>query len=102
VLLSKPANAEAGSHLIRTPKLSSKKAELSQAKREERLAQYQQIVVFRKQGLSQAAIAERVGVARTTVSRWRERSSTLRGEKFEQCWCSTSTDKAGHVTLVIS
>jgi len=52
------------------PKLSSKEVQVSQAKREERLAQYQQIVAFRKQGLSQAAIAERVGVARTTVSRW--------------------------------
>jgi transcriptional regulator with XRE-family HTH domain len=44
--------------------------QVSQAKREERLAQYQQIVALRKLGFSQAAIAERVGVARTTVSRW--------------------------------
>jgi len=59
-----------GAQSKQPPKVSSKEADLSQAKREERLAQYQQIVAFRKQGLSQAAIAERVGVARTTVSRW--------------------------------
>ncbi len=52
------------------PKLSPKEVQVSQAKREERLAQYQHIVVLRQQGFSQAAIAARVGVARTTVSRW--------------------------------
>jgi hypothetical protein len=52
------------------PKLSPKEVQVSQAKREERLAQYQQIVALCKQGLSQAAIAERVGVASSTISRW--------------------------------
>jgi len=52
------------------PKLSPKEVQVSQAKRTERLAQYQQIVALRKQGFSQAAIAAHVGVARTTVSRW--------------------------------
>ena len=51
-------------------KLSPKEVQVSQAKREERLAQYQQIVALRNQGFSQAAIAERVGVARSTISRW--------------------------------
>ncbi|GHO96737.1 transposase [Reticulibacter mediterranei] len=47
-----------------------KAAELSQAKREERLAQYEQVVALRKQGFSQTAIANRIGIAHSTVSRW--------------------------------
>ncbi len=39
------------------PKLSPKEAELSQAKGEERLARYQQVVALRRQGFSQTAIA---------------------------------------------
>ncbi|WP_201389622.1 ISL3 family transposase [Ktedonobacter sp. SOSP1-85] len=57
-------------HPIHPPKLKPKQAELSWAKREERLAKYEQIVTLRQQGLSQTAIAERVGVAHSTVSRW--------------------------------
>jgi len=52
------------------PKASPKEAQLSQAKREERLACYQQVVALRKLGLSQTAIADRVGVGHATVSRW--------------------------------
>jgi transposase len=52
------------------PKLSSKEAQLSQAKREERLARYQQVVALRKQGFSQTAIASQVGIGHATVSRW--------------------------------
>ncbi|HEY6406808.1 MAG TPA: transposase, partial [Ktedonobacteraceae bacterium] len=52
------------------PKLSPKEAELSQAKREERLALYQHVVALRKLGFSQVAIADRVGVGHATVSRW--------------------------------
>ncbi|GHO57704.1 transposase [Ktedonobacter robiniae] len=58
------------SHPIHPPKLKPKQAELSRAKREERLAKYEQIVILRKQGFSQTAIAKRVGVAHSTVSRW--------------------------------
>jgi transposase len=47
-----------------------KAAELSQAKREERLAQYEQVVALRKQGCSQTAIAQQVGIGHATVSRW--------------------------------
>jgi len=54
------------------PKLSPKEAELSQAKREERLAQYQHVVALRKQGLSQTAIANHIGIGHATVSRWLE------------------------------
>jgi transposase len=52
------------------PNLSSKAAELSRAKREARLAQYQQVVALREQGFSQTAIAQQVGIGHATVSRW--------------------------------
>ncbi|BCL79267.1 hypothetical protein ccbrp13_17320 [Ktedonobacteria bacterium brp13] len=55
--------------------MSPKEAELSQAKREERLAQYQQVVALRKLGLSQTAIADQVGIGHATVSRWLERGT---------------------------
>jgi transposase len=53
-------------------KLSPKEAELQQAKREERLARYQQVVALRKLGFSQTAIADQVGIGHATVSRWLE------------------------------
>jgi DNA-binding NtrC family response regulator len=52
------------------PKLGPKEAELSQAKREERLARYLHVVALRKQGFSQTAIASQVGIGHATVSRW--------------------------------
>jgi transposase len=52
------------------PKKSPKQAHTSQAKREERLAQYQQVVALHKCGFSQTAIAAQVGVGHATVSRW--------------------------------
>jgi len=52
------------------PKQSPKEALQSPSKREERLAQYQQVVALRKLGLSQAAIAGQVGISHATVSRW--------------------------------
>src|SRR5712692_1488218 len=58
------------SHAIHPPKLKPKQAEIKQAKREERLARYQHVVTLRKLGFSQDAIAEQVGVAHSTVSRW--------------------------------
>jgi len=60
------------------PKLGPKEAELSQAKREERLARYQQVVALRKQGFSQTAIANQVGIGHATVSRW------LRSDTFPE------------------
>jgi predicted transcriptional regulator len=47
-----------------------KNVALSQAKREERLAQYQHVVALREQGFSQTAIAEYGGISHATVSRW--------------------------------
>ena len=55
------------------PQLSPKEAELSQAKREERLAQYQHVVALRQQGFSQTAIADHIGIGHAPVSRWLER-----------------------------
>jgi len=52
------------------PKVIPKSVALSQAKREQRLAQYQQVVVLREQGVSQTAIAQQVGISHATVSRW--------------------------------
>ena len=52
------------------PKFSPKETNLSQAKREERLAQYQQMVTLRRLGLSQAVIAGQMGISRSTISRW--------------------------------
>jgi len=57
------------------PKLNPKEAALSQAKREERLARYNQVVTLHQQGLSHQAIAARVGMGRTTVSRWLKSSA---------------------------
>jgi transposase len=53
-----------------SPHVPPKNVALSQAKREERLAQYQQVVALREQGFSQTAIAEHVGIGHATVSRW--------------------------------
>jgi transposase len=58
------------SQALHPPKQKPKQAALSQVKREERLATYKQIVALRKQGLSQTRIADQVGVAHSTVSRW--------------------------------
>jgi len=52
------------------PKVIPKSVALSQAKREQRQAQYQQVVALREQGFSQPAIAEQVGISHSTVSRW--------------------------------
>ena len=52
------------------PTVLPKNVALSQAKREERLAQYQHVVALREQGFSQPAIAEQVGIGHATVSRW--------------------------------
>jgi transposase len=52
------------------PKKNPKHAQESLAKREERLAQYQQVVALREQGFSQTAIAAQVGVGHATISRW--------------------------------
>ncbi len=52
------------------PKQDLKEAHQSQAKREERLAKYQQVVALRKLGLSQTTIANQIGISHSTISRW--------------------------------
>jgi transposase len=52
-----------------------KEALQSQAKREERLARYQQVVALRQQGFSQTAMADQVGIGHASVSRWLESSA---------------------------
>jgi Transposase len=49
-----------------SPKLES----LQQSRREERLAHYEQVIALRKLGLSQAAIAQQVGIGASTVQSW--------------------------------
>ena len=56
--------------VTRPVRRSPKVERLQQAYREERLARYEQVVALRKLGMSQAAIAERVGIGQRTVSNW--------------------------------
>jgi|SRR6266700_2811295 len=57
-------------HATRSVRRSPKVARLQQAYREERLARYEQVVALRKLGMSQAAIAKRVGMGQSTVGNW--------------------------------
>jgi transposase len=54
----------------RSAKRSPKVERLQQAYREERLACYEQVMALSKLGMSQAMIAEQVGIGHSTVSRW--------------------------------
>jgi transposase len=54
----------------RSVRRSPKVERLQQAYREERLARYEQVVTLRKLGMSQAAIAKRVGMGQSTVGNW--------------------------------
>jgi len=55
---------------IRSPRLSPKVEQVQKSRREERLARYEQVIALRKQGMSQAAIAQWVGIGAATVQRW--------------------------------
>ena len=57
-------------HAPRSVRRSPKVEHLQQAYREERLARYEQVVALRKLGMSQAAIAKRVGIGQSTVGNW--------------------------------
>lgn len=54
----------------RAPRHGPKLHQLQQARREERLARYQQVIAFHQQGLSQQAIADQTGIGHSTISRW--------------------------------
>ena len=60
----------AEAHAKQPRRLGTREAERVRAKRVKRLERYQQVVTLRQQGVSQAAIAERVGINRSTVVRW--------------------------------
>jgi transposase len=50
--------------------ISPKVEHLQQARREERLARYEQVMALHKQGVSQIAIAQQVRISHRTVQRW--------------------------------
>lgn len=54
----------------RAVRSSPKLERLQQARREERLAHYEQVIALRKLGMSQAAIAQQVGIGASTVQSW--------------------------------
>jgi transposase len=54
----------------RSPRRSRKVEQIQQNRREERLARYQQVIALRRRGMSQAAIARRVGMGASTVQAW--------------------------------
>src|SRR5260221_4924770 len=54
----------------RATRASPKLECLQQYRREERLARYEQVIALRKHGLSQAAIAQQVGIGASTVQSW--------------------------------
>jgi transposase len=54
----------------RAARPSPKLERLQQGRREERLARYEQVIALHKQGLSQQAIAQQVGISLRTVQRW--------------------------------
>lgn len=54
----------------RSIRRSPKVERLQQAYREERLARYEQVVALRKRGMSQDAIAKRVGMGQSTIGNW--------------------------------
>jgi transposase len=57
-------------HTPRAVRRSPKVERFQQAYRAERLACYEQVMALRKLGMSQATIAERVGIGHSTVNRW--------------------------------
>lgn len=54
----------------RATRFSPQLAQLQQARREERLAHYEQVSTLHKQGKSQQTIAQQVGISLRTVQRW--------------------------------
>jgi transposase len=56
----------------RATRSSPKLERLQQARREERLAHYEQVIALHKLGMSQAAIARQVGIGASTVQSWLE------------------------------
>jgi len=57
-------------HKTRSVRRSPNLERIQQARRKERLAHYEQVIALRKLGMSQAAIARRVGIGASTVQSW--------------------------------
>lgn len=57
-------------HPKRAKSVSPKVEHLQRARREERLARYEQVIALHKQGVSQIAIAQQVRISHRTVQRW--------------------------------
>jgi transposase len=55
---------------VRSRRIAPKVEQIQQKRREERLVRYQEVIALRKQGMSQAAIAHRVGRGASTVQSW--------------------------------
>lgn len=56
--------------LKRAARYSPALVRLQQARREERLARYEQVTTLHRQGMSQQAIAQHIGISLRTVQRW--------------------------------
>lgn len=54
----------------RVPRYGPKLQQLQQARREERLVRYEQVIALHKRGMSQIAIAHQVNISQRTVQRW--------------------------------
>jgi len=54
----------------RAPRYAPKLEQLQQARRQERMALYEQVIALHQQGLSQQAIAQRMSIGHSTISRW--------------------------------
>lgn len=57
-------------HAPKSVRRSPKVEYLQQAYREERQARYEQVIALHKLGMSQATIAQRMGIGHSTVGRW--------------------------------
>lgn len=68
----------------RATRSSPQLEQLQQARREERLAHYEQVIALRKRGMSQQAIAERTGVSASTISHWLAQGSFPERKPREQ------------------
>ena len=68
----------------RAVRSSPKLERLQHARREERLAHYEQVLALRKQGMSHAAIARQVGIGASTVQSWLAAGTTPPRKPREQ------------------
>ena len=70
--------------LKRATRSSPQLEHLQHARREERLAQYSQVITLHQRGMSQQAIAERTGMSDSTIGRWLAQGSFPERKPREQ------------------